>query len=358
MTLSLDEKLNDLVGTFQKCLEAPEPFQDDEEKETCRKLVEALPDDLVDHAANTSYAYWYLTSKPETCPSEEVKIATAMREARRHLAYQGNNFDKALNNFTESCKYRKDQQLDLLRVCFNKDLDEKDREKAQEMAKQIEDDLSKQIVIMRGQDKGGRPTMIKFARMEEGTEEEPYVLAQIYVADRSTATAEFLSLGTEERSFAVYDYNGFESKNSPTVQAQIKAATLLQKLYPERLQTLVMVEPPFWLRGLMTLLGPFLSESITERIKMASGEEEKETVFGACMEPENSIPLLLKDAKLGSGVSLGHYLEDVPYYCLYDDVPCNRSPDEIKSTDVTVDTQSLTSSLWGSLTGSFTGTTA
>jgi hypothetical protein len=167
-----------------------------------------------------------------------------------------------------------DQNLDLLRLCFKPDLPlaEKDEKRAQEMAAQVEDDLQKQIVVMRGQDRGSRAMMIKFARVQEGTVEEPYVLSQIYVADRSTATTEFLSMGTEERSCCVYDYNGFDSKNSPSFSAQVAAATLLQKLFPERLQTLVMVEPPFWLRSALMLLSPFLSAGITDRMKMASGE--------------------------------------------------------------------------------------
>lgn len=106
-TMTLEEKTNDLVATFQKILESPEPFANEDEKETCQRLVEALPEGLVNHAANTSYAYWSLASQPDTCPSEETKIAMAMREARRHLLYMCENYDKGLANFTESCQYRK-----------------------------------------------------------------------------------------------------------------------------------------------------------------------------------------------------------------------------------------------------------
>jgi hypothetical protein len=140
------------------------------------------------------------------------------------------------------------------------------------MAALVEEDLKKQLVIMRGKGHGNRATMIKLARLQEGTTEKGYVLAQIYTADRSTAATEFLSMGREERSYAVMDYNGFGSKNAPPFQAQVTAATLLQKLFPERLQTLVMVEPPFWIRTVLTMLAPFLSDGITARIKHVTGE--------------------------------------------------------------------------------------
>ena len=101
------EKMNDLKATFQKCLESPEPFSDDDEKESCRRMVEALPKDLVVHAANTSYAFWFLSNLPESAPSEEVQVAMAMREARRHLSYMAGDYNKALNNLVEAMEYRK-----------------------------------------------------------------------------------------------------------------------------------------------------------------------------------------------------------------------------------------------------------
>ena len=46
------------------------------------------------------------------------------------------------------------------------------------------------------------------------------------------------------------------------------------------------------------------------------------------MDVENATPLLLKDGKLDTPMSLTHFLETVPFYCLYDDVKC-----EIPVTD-------------------------
>jgi hypothetical protein len=131
--------------------------------------------------------------------------------------------------------------------------------------------MQKQKNVMRGHDRENHSVMIKFPRTKTGTSEESYIMAQIYMAERTIAGTEFLSLGTQERSLAVYDYNNFESSNAPPFKMQAAAATLLQNLYPERLKILVMLEPHFWLRGVLKLMNPFLSASITERIKMASG---------------------------------------------------------------------------------------
>jgi hypothetical protein len=65
------------------------------------------------------------------------------------------------------------------------------------------------------------------------------------------------------------------------------------------------------------------------------------------MDVEHTIPLLLPGGKLNTPTSLGHYLEDVPFYCLYDDVKCERPIEEEENLDETP----VASSLWGSLTG-------
>ena len=74
------------------------------------------------------------------------------------------------------------------------------------------------------------------------------------------------------------------------------------------------------------------------------------------MDADHSTPLMLPDGKLDSPVSLGHFLEDVPYYALYDDVKCER-PVEVfaKSTNGAAAAtngngeSSTISSLWNSM---------
>ena len=139
------------------------------------------------------------------------------------------------------------------------------------MADLVRADMSRQYTVMRGHDQHNRTIMFKFPRVKTGTMEDSYILSQVYMAERSTAATEFCSLGTQERSLAVYDFNGFESSNAPPFQMQLNAATLLQKTFPERLGMVVMIEPPFWLRTLFNMISPFLSTTISERIKWASG---------------------------------------------------------------------------------------
>jgi hypothetical protein len=417
--MSFEEKMKDLKATFRKCLDSPEPFSDDNEKATCQRMIEALPEDLVVHAANTSYAFWYLSNcSPESAPSEDDKVAMAMREARRHLSYMDGDYSKGLQNLVDALEYRKVRQvirddypiqgissgasgltqcfpnlssqenkLDLLRKCFSSqfEITEEEQARATEMAELVRADMTRQYTVMRGHDNQNRTIMFKFPRVKTGATEDSYILSQVYMAERSTATTEFYSLGTQERSVAVYDFNEFDSSNAPPFQMQLNAAQLLQKTFPERLGVVVMVEPPFWLRSLFNMISPFLSTTISERIKWAAGvvrtiipcfemresfagkltaslhylssmllrvQEEKEALFGPMMDTKKATPLLLAKGNLDTPVSLDHFLEDVPFYCLYDDVKCERpievGEQKMHKVSVTPPEQVSMSSVWSS----------
>ena len=88
---------------------------------------------------------------------------------------------------------------------------------------------------------------------------------------------------------------------------------------------------------------------------LSKTQAEKEKVFGAMIDEENATPLLLLKGALDTPVSLEHFLEDVPFYGLYDDVKCARpiELEEEKMHEVSVtppeQAASLTTSVWNSI---------
>lgn len=70
------------------------------------------------------------------------------------------------------------------------------------------------------------------------------------------------------------------------------------------------------------------------------------------MDAKMATPLLLAKGKLDTPVSLDHFLEDVPFYCLYDDVKCERPIEEeehnMHKVSVTPPEQVSMSSVWSS----------
>ena len=92
-------------------------------------MVESLTADEQKAAARTSYAYWYLeregkrngqqggsSSSCNTSINDDdndefdfdvaTRMKMAMKEARRHLRAENNDFDTALHRLQETCQYR------------------------------------------------------------------------------------------------------------------------------------------------------------------------------------------------------------------------------------------------------------
>jgi hypothetical protein len=125
-----------------------------------------------------------------------------------------------------------------------------------------------------------------------------------------------------------------------------------------------MVEPPFWLKGVMSLLSPFLADSISERIKMATGIDERHTVFSEQIKlsRDQSTTLMRKDGQLTTPVSLDHFLVDLPFCYVYDSIPCKReitpAEEELHNVAHTMPEEgpsiaTQASSLWSSVASSF-----
>jgi len=70
-------------------------------------MVSELTEEEQEITARTSYAYWTASElKQAGCPSEDIRMRMAMREARRHLVGEG-NYDKGLVALRACCAYRK-----------------------------------------------------------------------------------------------------------------------------------------------------------------------------------------------------------------------------------------------------------
>ena len=284
---------------ISEILEYPGPFRDDEEQEECRRLVEELSPEEQETAARTSYAYWRSsTSSPSDA---EVRIRSAMKEARRHLVGEDGDFDKALENLKNTCRFRqvrmrarhcserlpvialnsenllsfgvslKEYKVDLLRLCFGnaasvepRDSDEKEFLLRSESL--IEAELQRQTMYVRGQDRDNRAILHRSYRTSAESDQESYVLAMIYMAERAFACSEALTKGREEKIMCVFDYSGYSSWNSPPIETTKTSILLVQKNYPERAKKIVVLDAPFWMRGFYSIISLFLAEVTREKV--------------------------------------------------------------------------------------------
>ena len=131
----------------------------------------------------------------------------------------------------------------------------------------IEQDLATQLMVVRGMDRDKRAIVIKFPRQSSGTQ-EAFIATQLYIAERAIATTEVLSLGKQEKVVCVFDFGTYSSSNAPPRSAITTTVHLLQRNYPERLDHLLILEAPFWMRALFTIIHPFLSADTKEKLIM------------------------------------------------------------------------------------------
>jgi hypothetical protein len=150
--------------------------------------------------------------------------------------------------------------------------------KAKTMRDHIQQDMKQQPVVMK---KGeSRTVLVKFPRQatDDGTTEDAYLTTQLYIAERANACTEFASSRVSggnssqdgERIVAIFDFGGYDSSHSPPLKWQLSAVRRVQHLYPERLQRLVILDAPFWMRGLFQAIRPFLSQATRQKIEMVS----------------------------------------------------------------------------------------
>jgi hypothetical protein len=93
---------------------------------------------------------------------------------------------------------------------------------------------------------------------------------------------------------------------------------LLQTNYPERVDHIVIVEPSFWMRAVFKLLRMFIDPHTMEKIVLINGETQRIDKLNPLVSKEQAMPFMLPDGELTAKVDINHYLENVPFFSLYD----------------------------------------
>lgn len=173
--------------------------------------------------------------------------------------------------------------MDLLRTLFDSSWsyrNEEDAKVAEKYRAYIEDELSNQIMVVRGMDRESHAMVIKMPRESPETNEDAFITAQLYIAERAIAATEMISQGEKEKVIAIFEFGTYSSSNAPPLRVMRAMTQILQHNYPERLYHLVILDPPFFMRSIYILIHPFLSADTSEKVIMIS--DEVRAVSGNC----------------------------------------------------------------------------
>jgi CRAL/TRIO domain len=168
-----------------------------------------------------------------------------------------------------------ERKVDIMRTLFHSSYsysNEEDAKVAEQYRLYLKEDLGKQLMVVRGMDRESRAIVLKFPRQSSETTEEAFVTAQLYITERAIAATEALSEGREEKVVAIADFGVYSRSNAPPWSALRTVVHLLQPNYPERLDHLIILDAPFFMRALFNLIHPFLRAATKEKLVMIADD--------------------------------------------------------------------------------------
>jgi CRAL/TRIO domain len=213
------------------------------------------------------------------------------------------------------------------------------------MERLIERDLNSQTMVIRGHDKLNRPIILRFPRQRVWSvdsdassqeDEDSFYWAQLYIAERAIAVAEIRSRGQSELLAVFFGFGSYDSKNAPPVGVMIRTVTGLQANYPERLGKAVVMDVPFWINALISVVQPFLSVKTREKLVVLGSSSlmpgslwrpfsssvdsvtTRDAVLRELVDADQAMPRFRDDGNLKSDIVIDHFLHHIPFYELYD----------------------------------------
>ena len=198
-------------------------------------IFNLLNDDEKEKTARAS-SYRYLKN-----PKANDRDRQARSQIERYVIVEeklGNSKsakEVAYNKLKKTIEYRDEQQIDDIRLCFDKNkLSNKNKLHAK-LRQIIEDRFATGASFTRGYTKDGEALFINLPRADTHWEEEGYIKGNIYTLERALACTERRTNGAKSKVIAFYDYNGYRLANSPPPLLVKELLSVLRDHYPDRL---------------------------------------------------------------------------------------------------------------------------
>ena len=208
-------------------------------KETISTIVDdifdLLDDDEKEKMARAS-SYKYLKN-----PKPNDRDRQAKTQIERYVVVEeklGNSKsakEVAYNKLKKTIEYREEQQIDDIRLCFDKNKLSNKNTLHANLRQIIEDRFATGASFIRGYTKDGEALFINLPRADKHWEEEGYIKGNIYTLERGLACTERRTNGAKSKVIAFYDYNGYRLANSPPPLLVKELLSVLRDHYPERL---------------------------------------------------------------------------------------------------------------------------
>lgn len=247
-------------------------------------------EDELECVAESSYSYWYSCKTGEITDQVEMREGMALREIARYFDAAKEDPELTLKALKITCGFRQEYRIDIIRSCLDDDVMYKNKDD-EELAKKYRNLISTELAIQPMLVKAGttgRGVLSIGPRSSSERDDEGYILSLIYMIERAVAATESLSKGAETQMDVIIDANSVKSKFSPSRSTLKRLIHILQNHYCQRLGTLVVLDPPFWLSTLWSVISVFVDKRTRNKLQLARGDEAKEKLLGQVLQfPSN-----------------------------------------------------------------------
>lgn len=282
-------------------------------------MVDALTDEEKEHAARSSYKYLWnsVTSKGQN-PKElnEEREYYAMEMAMRHLSSKKGNVSVAMEKFKSAIKFRKETDLDGLRLCFQADkleLDDATRQRYAVYREKLEDRMSTGRVYVCGYDKCGRAIYTIYAARTKDFDAEWFLKESLYNFERALACTERESGGVEQAITVIGNYTGFQSKHAAPMSISHEFMNCLRQNYPGRVKRVYLLNTPTSFLFFWSILKPFIGTDTRKKITFISNDRQRETSFSELIQVDQAAPWMLTGGHKKKEFDAMEYLERIPF---------------------------------------------
>ena len=310
-------------------------FQVDEDKTKLTKLKDTSPEDVymcqiilqslsqseIETAARSSYEYFRCVelgsenncNKAAQKPDNSMRNMYAMKMARRHLVAEKGNINTAIEKIKSTIAFREKMNIDIMRQCFYK-FNNEETNNIRHIRKGIEEELSDGKHIVRGHDIDKHAFFIVFPRRYTSFDHDWYLKGKLYSIERAIAYTESISSGEIEKINVVFDYQGYRSdKHEPPLSLIKGLLFCLRDHYPERLQSMYLVDVPFRFRAFWAILKPFIDPVTKSKIQIVNGDEQKQHIFQNLVSPDQAMSFMRKDGLKPDDYDIENWTNIVPF---------------------------------------------
>lgn len=209
----------------------------------------------------------------------------------------------------------------MLRACFLEGIEydsPEDAKKAAFYRDAVTNDLRKHEFLVRGTDKEGHALIISRSRTTKPRTDDEFILTHLLIMERALACTEYLSLGLEEKVVVIMDLEKYSSSTWPHRNVSLETSSIFQNSYPERLNTLVVLEAPLLVRATYNVIKPFLDSHTKQKFHFVAGVTQRTKVFRNMVDEDQAMPFMLPNGHLTDDVSMDKFIEDVSFHAPYD----------------------------------------